>query len=437
MENKKKEKLKLKFENEIPFFLSIIIILYFFYGFYLNENSAGAGGYNADFKLIWHNLTILKEDIFSNLSSSEYNDSRPPLSYILHIFLNPFIDNKEEFRLSNLLISSLIPYLLFLAIKENYKNLNVNFVFLLSVVVTLSPFFRTTSYWALGENYGMIFLLLSYLTFIKIKKRIGVYNYFQLNLMIFVLCLLSSLIVYFDQKLVFVPFLVLYLILNLKINIGHKYTSLIFFFIFSLPYFYLIYLWQGLIPTSANIAREVGSKIHFFNPGYCITMIAISIFPFIFVKIKNLKKLIKKIDNKKIIFYLSIFLIYALIVTFFGDFKNLRVEGKGAFHKISILLISDNSLRLFITLIAFLVCLIFTLILFNKKIDLLIISYLIILSLFTFPFYQEYLDPLLYILIFTFFKLKFEFNNKISFYLIASYYLFFSLGSKFYYQVTI
>ena len=91
MENKK-EKIKLHFKDQIFLYLSIIIIFYFFYGFYTDENSAGAGGYNGDLKLIWYNLELLKQGIISNLDNTNYNDSRPPLSYILHIFFNPFIN---------------------------------------------------------------------------------------------------------------------------------------------------------------------------------------------------------------------------------------------------------------------------------------------------------------------------------------------------------
>ena len=436
MENKK-EKIKLHFKDQIFLYLSIIIIFYFFYGFYTDENSAGAGGYNGDLKLIWYNLELLKQGIISNLDNTNYNDSRPPLSYILHIFFNPFINNMEEFRVSNFFISSLIPFLLFFSIKEKYKNLNKNLILLFSVVVTLSPYFRTTSYWALGENYGIIFLLLSYLTFSKIKKNLKNYNSFKLILSFFLVCLFSSLIVYFDQKLVFIPLLVLYLILNLKINSKYKFISLIFFFILSLPYFYLTYLWQGLIPTSANAAREFGSKLHYYNPGYCITILTISIFPFLFAKKLNFKKFFIETFNKKLLVCLSIFLIYLLVVIFLGDFENLRIEGKGAFHKMLLILISNNNLRLFFTLVAFLIGLIFTLILFKEKIDFFIIGYLLVLSLFTFPFYQEYLDPLLYILIFSFFNSKFKFDNKITLLFITFYYVVFSLSSKFYYHFTI
>ena len=96
-------KKKINSNEALSIFFSSIIFIYFLYGFFTNENSAGAGPY--DFELIWSNLQLLKNNTFSNLDSILYNDSRPPLSYIIHIYLNPLISNKENFRLSTLLIS--------------------------------------------------------------------------------------------------------------------------------------------------------------------------------------------------------------------------------------------------------------------------------------------------------------------------------------------
>ena len=39
-------------------FLTAIVYLSFISGFYLDENSAGAGGYNGDFAINWNNLKI-------------------------------------------------------------------------------------------------------------------------------------------------------------------------------------------------------------------------------------------------------------------------------------------------------------------------------------------------------------------------------------------
>ena len=80
-----------------------------------------------------------------------------PILYIFYLTHLPTI--KEVFRLSNLIVSSTIPFLLYFSIKQNYPLLDKNLIFLLAIIVTLSPYFRTTAYWALGENYGLIFLL--------------------------------------------------------------------------------------------------------------------------------------------------------------------------------------------------------------------------------------------------------------------------------------
>ena len=91
MENKEEEKKEINSKNKIILnFFSITLLIYFIFGFYNNENSAGAGGYNGDFNSIWNNLLLLKEDIIGNLNNTSYNDSRTPLSYILHIVFNPF-----------------------------------------------------------------------------------------------------------------------------------------------------------------------------------------------------------------------------------------------------------------------------------------------------------------------------------------------------------
>ena len=202
MENKQKNS-KINFlQNFFPIILSSFIIFYFFYGYYTNENSAGAGGYNGDFKLIWDNLNLLREDIFQNIGSQLYNDSRPPTSYIFHLLFNPFTYSQEAFRLSCLFISLLVPILLYFAINKKFPELEKRFSFLLAIIVTLSPYFRTTSYWALGENYGIIFLICTYLISLNIIDKVKESNDAKKTFLILILCLVSSLTIYFDQKLI-------------------------------------------------------------------------------------------------------------------------------------------------------------------------------------------------------------------------------------------
>ena len=80
-----------KKEELLCLLCSYLIFFSFITGFILDENSAGAGGLGGDFKLIWKNLQLFKHNIFNNLNSLEYNDSRTPIAYILHVLFNPFI----------------------------------------------------------------------------------------------------------------------------------------------------------------------------------------------------------------------------------------------------------------------------------------------------------------------------------------------------------
>ena len=81
--------------------LIILVILSFFFGFYLDESSFGAGGYNGDFEHVYTNLEFfLKQDLATSLANPAYHDSRPPTSYILHEALNPFAEEEINYRRS-------------------------------------------------------------------------------------------------------------------------------------------------------------------------------------------------------------------------------------------------------------------------------------------------------------------------------------------------
>ena len=144
--------------------LIILVILSFFFGFYLDESSFGAGGYNGDFEHVYTNLEFfLKHDLATSLANPEYHDSRPPTSYILHEALNPFVEDKINFRRSVFFISLLVPILFYFCLKQKFNNKDNLLLLLIASTIFLSPYFRTSSYWGLEENYGIISLLLTFL----------------------------------------------------------------------------------------------------------------------------------------------------------------------------------------------------------------------------------------------------------------------------------
>ena len=75
---------------------------------------------------------------------------------------------------------------------------------LVASTIFLSPYYRTSAYWGLEENFGLICLLLTFLClnfFLENENQGGYKTYFQLFLLIF----FSSVCVYFDLKLLIIP----------------------------------------------------------------------------------------------------------------------------------------------------------------------------------------------------------------------------------------
>ena len=305
---------------------------------------------------------------------------------------------------------------------------------LLALIVTLSPYFRTSSFWGLSENYAFIFVILSYLIYQKLNKNILIYKDIKIFFFIFLICFLSSIIVYLDQKLIFIPLIFFINLIASNLNNKFKYFSALLFFLFAIPYIYLIYLWGSIIPTSAAQARVVGSQFHIFNPIYCLIIVAFYIFPFLLIKEKKISSLINRLKAKDTFIVIFFAILFFLSALYFGDFKNLTNDGKGAFFKLSNIFFNNINLKIFVTLVVFITSCIIISLFFDKRANLLVILFFFILSGLTYPFYQEYLDPIMYILIFTFFNIKLDLRvNNI--YFIIIYFTIFSLGSKFYYSL--
>ena len=96
----------------------------------------------------------------------------------------------------------------------------------------------------------------------KLKNNFSKYSDFKNILLVLTLCFISSLTVYFDQKLIFLPLFIFLALQLMGLNFKIKIFSFLFFAIFSIPYLYLIYIWGSFIPTSVAESRQVGSNIN-------------------------------------------------------------------------------------------------------------------------------------------------------------------------------
>ena len=414
--------------------LVILAISSYFFGFYLDEIPSGAGGYNGDFEHIYTNLEFfLQHDLTTSISNPDYHDSRPPTSYILHNLLNPFAEDKINFRRTVFFISLLIPILFYFCLKQKFKREDDLLLILISSTIFLSPYFRTTAFWGLQENYGIIFLLLTFLSIQFLNKKndqILFKEYFGLLIITF----LSSACIYFDQKLIIIPIICFFKIMLSKKLIKFKIFSTFCYFIFSLPYIYLMTVWGSIIPSSPTMARKFGEILHLDHLGYSSTMIAFYLLPLLFFKGEKLILLIKNffIDKKNYIFVLLFFLYLIYLIIFF-DFSEESTLGNGFIHKISILIFQDSFFKPAFICFSFLISWLIILAYFEKNFkEYLILSYFLFPLIFVWPIFQEYFDPLILILAFTFFSSKIYPNYKNSTFLFI-YLLVFLVSTNVYY----
>ena len=382
-----------------------------------------------------NNLQIfLTSDIASAINNENYHSSRTPAFYLLNKIFNPFTENIINFRRSVFIISLSIPILFYFCLKQKFSKEENILLLLISSAVCLSPYFRTSAYWGLEENYGLIFLLLTFLSLNNFLKNEGEYG-FKIHLLLFLTTFLSSCCLYFDQKLIIITLICFVKIIYSKKSNKFKFLTIFYYFIFSLPYIYLIWTWGGLLPDQVlSDSRKIGNKIFFIHIGYTITILAFYFLPLLLFKSKNMKNLIIEFFAKKTNYYfIFLFIIYLICLIQFYDFNEQSIIGKGIIHKISIMLLSDNLLREILIYFSFFVSLIIILIFIEKRfIDILTIFYLCILSLFIWPIFQEYFDPLLLLMVFTFFstKLIINYKNVIILYMYLSILL---VGSNIYY----
>ena len=435
-----------KIKNYTTALLSTLVYLSFIFGFYNGENSIGSGGYQGDLSWMWKNFEIFKNNnLLDAIFHKEFFGNRTPLLYILHIYLNPFISDIDSYRLSVFIISLVAPLIFYICLVQNFKNTNKTILFFISSFILLSPFFRTSAYWGLEINYAIITFLLTFslinLTFNGKNKKDS-----SLYVLITLLTFVSSLTIYFDQKFLIVPIIVLFKIIKSRINPKFKIFSIINFLIYSIPFLYLIYIWNGIVPptTQSDNPNTITtlSRVNFLwfeHLGYATTMIAFYLLPMIFFKNENILVQLKKFysENLNYVLFIIFFIYLAYLLIFFNfyEFTNTKYfVGLGFIHKISIILFENILLQEIFTYFSFFISWIILIFFLEKNLNnLLVISYFYLLSLILWPLMQEYFDPVILLFAFTIFSTKLFINYKNSIFLFL-YLITFLICANFYYH---
>ena len=428
--------------NEKRIFLTLVAAIYtsYFLGFYFNENSIGSGGFDGDLDWMWSNFELFKNNsLIEAINHKDFFGNRTPLLYIINIIFNPFINDIYFYRLSITLFSLIGPIVFYSCLRKKYKNIDKEILLLISSLILLSPFYRTTAYWGLEINYGIITALITLNYFISINKNFSLKN-------IFLLIFFSSITVYFDQKLIIIPILVFLKIILKENQLKIKITTVLIYFIFALPYLYLFYIWGGIVPqetqlgnpnTITNIGRI--NNLYFYHLGYASTIIAFYFLPFLFMKENSFFIIIKEFfSKKKNYFFLLIPLIYIFFIILNYSFKEYTIDnywiGLGLTHKISLIFFSSLKSQEIFTYVSFcLSWLIIILVLENKIYNILILFYFFLIAIFVWPLMQEYFDPIISIFALLVFKTKIKFNYKNTLFLFL-YLSTFLIASNIYYS---
>lgn len=415
--------------------LILICISSFILGFFLREDSGGGG--RKDFTNTWNNMKVFDNhgliDSLRNTKTSEiyvYINSHFPTNYILNKYLNPFSKNQNNFLFSIFCLNFLYLFFFYYALKIKFIKADSHLLLLYSSIIFLSPYFRTSSYWASLENYGIITIPFSYLFYLKYSNEDN--KNAEKKFFIFLFSIFSCFSVYFDQKLLIIPLIYLILFFRNEKNLGNIIFYIFINLILSIPVLSLIFYWEGVMSPHDSETRKFGN-LYFEQIGYSFTIIFFYLIPFILL---NLKKIFKKIFySKKDIFFLSlIFILYIIILENFPtSYPGWEIYGRGWASKLENILFENYFYKKIFKYFLFYISLIFIYFLFKKNLIFkLVVIFFCSVSVVLLPIFQKYFDPLIFILLSFFFYKKDDLNKRLVIFNFLFYFCFLSFNYIYY-----
>lgn len=388
-------------KNKIIFFLlSCSLIL----GLIFGEDFSG-GGTVTDF----YNTFPKIENPIENL----YNyDKKFPLHYLIGSIIYFFFQKQIIFQTFFILIALSLPLIFYSCLRIRYKNINTNFLFLLSSTILILPSLRSSAIWPNTHLTSLFFFLLSTYFYLKWEnlKSIKKKNSFLIISIFFITLAMYSRELY-ALMYIYIYFSILK-ILNTKNFI--KINILICFL--SIPGIIYIYFSPSTSITGMDMFSFNFQNTTLIN----FSIISFYLYPFFLAKLFS-----KKIKLDKSIITYS--MISFLIVLFLSQFFNFNLKnGGGIILKLSILIFHNYYLFYLSSFFG----IVMTLILIDKNPYNFLLFFLIIFGISAQYIFMKYFEPMFLILFFLFLKnknidkfLKKEVNVKLYFFYFFIYYL--------------
>ena len=398
-------------------FLSITLYLSLVVGFFLGEdlNSGAIGDWHGtNYPVIRDSAVDLKNTL---LNYTDYHHRHSP---IYPIFLGQLLKlnfSYDFIRFIHLNISISLIYIFYKCLVLKFKNINKNICIILSLVIFLSPTFRSLAIWPDSRIIGVIFFTLSILEFLKFEQDKN-FSHIWKNLLYLIISSYIS-----PNFSIFIIFFAYHYLK--KINFLRIITISLFCLIMAFPAFYYLFILDInflLAKTPGSNANEtIGLSFNFSDKILIISsIIMFHLSPFLI----NKKFFIEFLNySKKNIF--AIISIFLLCIIFFE--YTISFTGGGVFFQFSNLIFKSNIIfYIFALLSLFLLGYIS-----NKNLNNFLIFFVLIFSNIQNSIYHKYYDPLILILFFTIFNnfLNYDFfKKKINlFYLYCFYFIFISL----------
>lgn len=380
------------------------ILLFYCLVFYLAgfmfKDLTPTGAKGDFYAFTWVIIQDFKKDFFNSIINfGQYGDASYPFFYIFNSYLNPFSKTIFSYHLSTT-ITGLVTFLLFAMVVKREKNLDKLSSLALASTILLLPFFISRNYWGTSSFLAWLTFIISINYFLLVFNNSNNRRKF-INTILF--CFFSSISIYIKPYFIF--FSIFFLIkIFMKEELNLKILTLLLYSIFSLPGFYLIYTWGGIIATDAqNSILDPNNHIHpqnFLRNLIIIPTIFLFYFVPIFIHLIFQKKFNLIFLNHLPVLLISFILLICLDIYGFFDYLKYQELGGGAILKLNKLIINDY-LYLFLIATAAGLSIIYNLIKFDPKNNFTIIA--LIFVIFGLPkiLYQDYLEPLLIFLIYT------------------------------------
>ena len=375
---------KKKISIYLLFVLSLLI------GYFFNENASGGAKIDNNFLIPFINQFSIDFnngfDFYLNNNASKIHS---PVFYLIIASLFKLFQNIYLVNIIYLFISSALPYLFYLVLKNRVKT-NTNYIFYISILIFISPYFRSTAIWMLGDNLSLIFFCLSIFFYLRIENDKSLFSNYILCLFFLICC---CYIRYYYS--IFYLFYLFYF--YKKISFKQFGYLIIFSFLISMPalyYFYYIFFSHEFVST----LNTFGALNYYSNALQILSILFFYLFPFVIFRFYEFMNYYKY--NPKIFYIFSSTILSLFIVDYFTHINliDLSQFGGGVFKKFAELINISSSI--FLSFISLLSLLILDFIFKENRLHNYILLFILIICLPLATIYQKYLDPLFFLFFF-------------------------------------